>query len=111
MVALKQESRKPLTEAQRRYLEAFQSYVAYHGIPPTLRELSSVLRVVNSGVYQTLLILAKKGWLVRSGTFGNSRPYRLALEMDHLKSGTYFAEQRCATCNRSYFRNKHECRP
>ena len=69
---------KPITERQKRVVDAVKHWIREHGYPPTIRELGRHLGIKSlRGVTTHLDALAKKGYLQRSR---GARGIRLLLE-------------------------------
>lgn len=58
---------KTITHQQARTLEIVERFIAEHGYPPTIREVSAVFRFGPFGAASHLMALERKGRIQRSG--------------------------------------------
>lgn len=56
---------EPLTDSQRRVLDALTGFIREHGYPPTLRELAVLVDATPSTVHYQMSLLAAKGRIRR----------------------------------------------
>ncbi len=64
-----------LTEPQKRLLQALESYIARHGISPTMRELAAEIGHGVAGVFKQIQRLERNGYVSR--TAGKSRSLKV----------------------------------
>ena len=67
---------EPLTERQKEIVRFFAEHLARESVPPTIQQIADAFEITTNGVFEHLLLIAAKGFIVRSGT-KMSRSWRL----------------------------------
>ena len=71
----------PLTDRQQQVLEIIRDAIRLNGVPPTLSEIGSLLKITSlRGVTDHLEALERKGWLIRTGSKGSARCWKIVGE-------------------------------
>src|SRR2546426_12475376 len=65
---------RELTGKQREVLGFMRSFVAKHGVPPTVREIGDQFKVTPRAAFDHLRALERKGALQRRGSAGRTSP-------------------------------------
>ena len=64
---MQHETRKPLTIKQRTLLKSIEGFVIDNGYQPSMRELGTEFGITQSGIYEMLKLIEKKGYIEFTG--------------------------------------------